>query len=611
MRRDDRCNRSLTFAARTAAVLLAFLCAAVASAQVCSCGAHPPPSPPNRTFTPYANTPEDLEPFAKFTEPYYKNYTKTPEYNGAARDPKTPGPADVSEVAIGFMAPLEHHKDQALGQAMLHGAQMAVDEANARGGYGGKPFRLKIHADSAIWGASSNELVKMVYNDEVWAMMSSVSADTTHIALRVSLRAELPMVNSAATDPTIPETLIPWILTSLQDDRVQGYTLARRIYTDLGLKRIALLRVNERYGRFGVLKFKDASRRLGHPVVIEQKFDPMETSFTRYLKVINDSRVDGIVLWADAAAAGAILKQMHQMGMKQPVFGAARVVGDALLQIAGPDAEGLEVVYPYDPNRDDPAWIDFQKRFTAAYHAKVDMFSALAYDTMNILLQSICQAGLNRGLIRDALYSVESYKGVTGEMVFDPNAKNIAPLYLGKVKDGKFTYRRYTMEKPYAVVGEGGVGFAGPETAGAQGELKIGLFGPGAEALAPTVRTAGYRVVGVSSDVPWGKAADELVKLVYDPGVIGVIATDRASAHLAEQIAVKTFVPVIAISSDRALTSTNVPWIFRLDAGTSVAEAIGCLTGAAAQAGPNRGKIRDYLSSGAGVFAFASNGEPR
>jgi ABC-type branched-subunit amino acid transport system substrate-binding protein len=451
----------------------------------------------------------------------------------------------------------------------------------------------------------------MVYDDKVWAMMSSLSADTTHIALRVSLRAELPMVNSAATDPTIPETIIPWILNSLQDDREQGYTLARRIYTDLGLKRIALLRVNERYGRFGVLKFKDASRRLGHPVVIEQKYDPMETTFTRYLKVINDSRVDGIVLWADAAAAGAILKQMHQMGMKQPVFGAARVVGDDLLRIAGQDAEGLEVVYPYDPNRADPAWVGFQKRYTAAYQANVNMFSALAYDTMNILLQSICQAGLNRGLIRDALYSVESYKGVTGELIFDPNAKNIAPLYLGKVKDGKLTYRRYTMDKPYAKVGEGGVGFAGPEVPGAQGELKIGLFGPGAEALASTVRAAGYRVVGVSSDVPWGKAADELVKLVYDPGVIGLIATDRASAHLAEQIAVKTFVPVIAISSDRALTSANIPWIFRLDAGTSVPEAIRCLTTAAAQAGPNRGKIRDYLSSGAGPFAFASNGERR
>ena len=168
-----------------AAILIA-LCAALAGAQTCSCGANPP-SPPNRTLTPYAGTPPDLEPFSNYTPPYYQHYTSSPEYNGPAREQKTVPAAAVDEVAIGFMAPLEHHKDQALGQAMLHGAQMAIDEANARGGYGGKPFALKIHDDSAIWGASSNELVKMVYDDKVWAMMSSLSADTTHIALRVSL----------------------------------------------------------------------------------------------------------------------------------------------------------------------------------------------------------------------------------------------------------------------------------------------------------------------------------------------------------------------------------------------------------------------------------------
>jgi ABC-type branched-subunit amino acid transport system substrate-binding protein len=50
-----------------------------------------------------------------------------------------------------------------------------------------------------------------------------------------------------------------------------------------GLKRVALLRVNDRYGRFGVAKFRDASRRLGHPVVIEQKFMPGDTDFRRQL----------------------------------------------------------------------------------------------------------------------------------------------------------------------------------------------------------------------------------------------------------------------------------------------------------------------------------------
>ncbi|HJT86328.1 MAG TPA: ABC transporter substrate-binding protein, partial [Bryobacteraceae bacterium] len=436
--------------------------AAWAQAGACSCGVDPPGPPRARVLEPYANTPEDLRPFSRFAKPYYENYTKEVEYNGAARDARTVQASEVTEVPIGFLGPIRDHKDEALGQAMLHGAQMAIEEANARGGYCGKPFRLKIHNDGALWGSSANEIVKMIYDEHVWAMLGSISGDSTHIALRVSLRAELPMVNSAATDPTIPETIIPWILTTIQDDRVQSYTLARRVYTDLALKRIALLRVNERYGRFGVVKFRDAARRLGHPVVIEQKFDPGAVDFARQLRVIRDSNVDGIVLWTDAGAAGMILKQMRAMGMRQPVFGAARVLGEDLFRLGGDAAEGLEMLYPFDPNRDEPAWIDFQKRFRAKYGAKVDSFSSLGYDAMNLLLAAICRAGLNRGAIRDALYGLESYKGVTGEMIFDPNAKNIAPLYLGTVKNGKVSFRRYSMEKPYARLDPGAVAYHGP-----------------------------------------------------------------------------------------------------------------------------------------------------
>jgi hypothetical protein len=234
---------------------------------------------------------------------------------------------------------------------------------------------------------------------------------------------------------------------------------------------------------------------------------------------------------------------------------------------------------------------------------------------MNILLDAICRAGLNRGGIRNALYSLESYKGVTGEMVFDPNAKNIAPMYLGKLHDGQWTYRRYTMQVPYATVGERGVEYNGPAPSVSAGERrKIALFGPGADALAGSLSRPGYEVVGIASEAQWGKASNEFVKLVYDPDVIGVVATDRASAHLAEQIAVKALIPVVAISSDRALTSTNVPWIFRLDAGTAPADAVRCLSEAASRAGGNREAIRAYLASGktlAGRFSFVSTGELR
>ncbi len=249
---------------------------------------------------------------------------------------------------------------------MLAGAQLAVEEANAKGGYGGKPFTLMIHKDQAVWGASSNEIVKMAYDEKVWAMLGSISGDSTRIALRVTLKAEVPIVNSASTDPTIPETTIPWYFTTIQDDRVQCYTPARRIYTDLGLKRAAILRVNSRYGRFGVIKFRDASRRMGHRFVIEQKWMPGDTDFRRQLRIINQSCADAIVIWGDSDEVGRALKQMRQLGMQQRAFGSFLTIGGRLFAFAGAAAEGFEAVYPFDPLRDDPAWLAFKARSKSA-----------------------------------------------------------------------------------------------------------------------------------------------------------------------------------------------------------------------------------------------------
>jgi branched-chain amino acid transport system substrate-binding protein len=606
----------------------------------CACGHNPPGPPAPRSLKPYTGAPDDLRPFSKFTTPYYEYYQDLVEYNGAARDVPDPDLKDLNEIRIGFLAPLYDHPDQVLGNRMLNGATMAIDEANAAGGYGGKPFRLVTHndydnwqmsksaavgasRDSAIWGAASNDAVRMIYDDKVWAMFGSISAESTHIALRLTLKGETPLVNSASTDPTIPETIIPWYFTDLQDDRVQGYTLARHIYTNLGFKRVAILRVNDRYGRFGVIKFRDASRRLGHPVVIEQKFMPGDTDYRRQLQVIEDSRVDAIVLWTDIGPAAKILQQMQELGMKQRVFGSHRTIGDELVKLAGPAAEGFEAVFPYDPNRTDPGWQDFNARYEARFHEKPDHFAALAYDAMRILLDAICRAGLNRGRIRDALTATQTYKGVTGDMVFDPNCKNIAPLFLAHVRNGTIDYRRITMEKSYARVGENGVQYAGPSLHDEQATtLKIGVFGPHAEELIRSPEAVRMlsafndtgrhlSLIAIPSETSWGKSSDDLVKAVYQEHVLALIALDRPSSHLAEQIAVKSFIPVVAISADRALTSTNIPWIFRLPQGTPLQQALRCLSAAIEQAGPNRAGIRDLLASGKPLAGarFESTGE--
>jgi branched-chain amino acid transport system substrate-binding protein len=637
----------------------AALVVAAQDAHVCECGANPPGPARDRVVTPYAGEPADLSPYAKFAAPYDLNYIHPNIYSGAGRD--IPDPKDLSEIRIGFFGPVAPNPESVFGERMLHGAQLAVEEANARGGYGGKPFKLMQHndydnwqaktvygedrpTDPAIWGSASNEAVKMIYDDQDWAIFGSISSESTHIALRVALRAEIPIVNSASTDPTIPETYIPWYFTDLQDDRVQCLTLARRIFTDLGLKRVAILRINSRYGRFGVLKLRDAARRLGHPIVIEQKYMPGDMDFSKQLKVIASSRADSIVLWADETQTAGILKQMRAAGMKQRVFGAYRTLGPAMLKEAGDAAEGFEAVFPYDPTRNDPRWLSFNQRFETRFNEKPEQFASLAYDAMNMLLDSICKAGLNRARIHDALANIEHYNGVTGPMVFDPNQKNVAPMFLATVHNGAITYRVATMEKtpappqaaaprmpaqanpvPYARVGEEGVTYSGPHASNLpSGPLSVVLFGPRATqvALSPELQAVlasavasgqPFTLLPVASDQNWGAASTQLVSALIDQHALAILALDRDAAHLAEQLALKAFVPVIAISGDKSLTSTNVPWIFRLPPATTPAAALSLLQAAVALSGPNPEKLRDVLASGDNLtgVAFLSTGEPR
>ncbi|MGC2615705.1 MAG: ABC transporter substrate-binding protein, partial [Terracidiphilus sp.] len=633
---------------------------AAPSKSTCECGAHPPGPPKDRVVEPYAGEPVDLSPYEKFAKPYDLNYVHPNIYMGAGRD--IPEPKNLTEVRIGFFGPIEHSPEQVFGLRMLHGAQLAVEEANARGGYGGKPFKLMLHndydnwqakavygddraTDPTIWGSASNEIVKMVYDDQDWAMFGSISSESTHIALRVALKAEIPIVNSASTDPTIPETYVPWYFTDLQDDRVQGLTLARRIFTELGLKRIALLRVNSRYGRFGVIKFRDASRRLGHPVVIEQKFLPGDTDFTRELKIIQSSRADAIVLWADEIPTANILKQMKALGMRQRVFGSYRTLGPEMLAQAGGAAEGFEAVFPYDPTRKDPAWLNFNARYEVRFQEEPEQFASLAYDAMNELLDSICKAGLNRARIHDALADIAEYDGVTGHMIFDPNQKNVAHMFLGTVHDGAVSYRVATMEKasaqtpqksandtkpaalqvPYARVGEEGVEYVGPHQGDVPaGPVKVVLFGPHADAVAQSAdmraalrgrigQSAQWALLPVASDQSWGAASTQLVHALMDEHALAIIALDRNAAHLAEQLALKAFVPVVALSNDKALTSTNVPWIFRLPATTTPAAALRLIEMATEKSGANPEKLRDALASGQSIegIAFLSTGEPK
>jgi branched-chain amino acid transport system substrate-binding protein len=141
---------------------------------------------------------------------------------------------------------------------------------------------------------------------------------------------------------------------------------------------------------------------------------------------------------------------MREMGMKQPVFSSSRTAYPQLLEIAGSAAEGLVTACAMDPSRTDPKWISFRDRDRQKYGEDPDAYAAYAYDGMNMLIDAIEKAGLNRGRIMQVLrdYQMKAYDGAAGRVEFDYTLKNVSPVTLSRVENGKFVYWQAASSEP-------------------------------------------------------------------------------------------------------------------------------------------------------------------
>ncbi len=388
----------------------------------------------------YGNTPDKIFPYNNFQKAYIYHFIEPIQFYGAGRDKAAP--KDLKEVRLGFLGPLEGSAIVSLGQQMLNGSALAIEEANKKGGYNGIPFKLMVHNDVGLWGAAANEVVKM--NDEkVWAWLGSIDDIVSHVALRATLKMEMMMVNTGDPDPTFTETNIPWLIRVISDDRQSGYALATYIFEEMKHERVAVIRANTRYGRVGIMEYSGVAVRLGHPMMIEERFEDGETDFKMQLENIKKVSPDAILIWGNAKESALILKQIRKMGMKQPVFGSDRVVSPEFLKIAGQDAEGIVTTCQYNPDADIPELKAFQKNYSKRFGMEPDVFAAHAFDGMNMIIKAIHKVGLNRVLIRDVLSDLKTfqgYQGITGEIILDGSWNDIGEIWMAKVKNGEFEY---------------------------------------------------------------------------------------------------------------------------------------------------------------------------
>ncbi|HTL66817.1 MAG TPA: ABC transporter substrate-binding protein [Lacunisphaera sp.] len=387
---------------------------------------------PDEEYPVYGGVPKEFWPFGD--RPYYRFFVTRMPFRGPGRN--YPPPAGLKSLRVGLIDSPRYSPDWDRSERTRAGIVQAIEEANAARRPDELPFELVEHEGIAQWGGAAN-LAALLADESVLGYLGMIDGTDAHVALRVTLKTEIVMINTSDPDPTLTETQIPWLLRVLPDQRQELSKLADLVVHRYGCKRIAILRAGDRFARVGSHMFIDFVRRLGCPAAQELLFAPGSTDISYQLAAIKQAEPEAIFFLGDPADLGRFVRQFREAGVKARFFGTNLMMEESFRRNAGDAAEGVMFTSLFDPARPDPLWTGFAARFQQRWGRAPDVYAAYAYDGAQILLSAIRRAGPNRWQIRDLVCNIDYYHGVTGWMRIDGTGSNIAPVRLVRLEHGQ------------------------------------------------------------------------------------------------------------------------------------------------------------------------------
>jgi branched-chain amino acid transport system substrate-binding protein len=361
------------------------------------------------------------------SDPYFDARQHTGEYNGPGRE--TLSPLNVAEILIAYFGPAEDRHPE-WGDAW-RGAQLAINDANAEGGYRGKPFRLIAAWSENPWGTGVSRLTRMIYVDGVWAIVGGVNGETTHLAEQIAVKARLPLVSPGNTDLSVNMTNVPWTFTCLPTDDIQAETLGEAMLAEIGDKEYASIATTDHDSRATLHEFRSYLAHRGRrPTLHIDSFPGAQAAEGVAMRIVA-AHPRAVLLTATSRDSARLAKALRAAGFKGTIYGGAPLARRVFAVEAGEAAEGTVAPLLFEPV---PAWNEFSARFERRFGVKADFMAGQTYDAVRLTIAAIRDAGLNRSLILDAIRKRSPWQGVTGAHDWDPMGRNRRRVRLGRVR---------------------------------------------------------------------------------------------------------------------------------------------------------------------------------
>ena len=347
----------------------------------------------------------------------------------------------AGSIKIGFNAPLTGFA-AADGNSALVGAQLAVEQINAAGGIDGDDIELVVYDDQASPKEAAPLAVKMTTQDEVTAGISGSYSGSTRAAATIFQENGVPYISAYAVHPDITRAGDYVFRTSFMGE-VQGRAGAKLIGDMMGLKRVAMITLNNDFGKSLAAGFKEKAAEFGMEITGESEYSIKDREFGPIVSKVKADNPDAIYASGYFFTAGPLVRQIRATGIAAPVIGQEGYDSQKFIEIAGPDAEGVIITTSLDRDSSDPITQAFIKGFEDKAGYPTDMVAASAHTAVLVMADALKMAGAaDRAALRNAI-AESSVDASTGHISFNALGEVKKDVQVQVVKDG--AWRHYAV----------------------------------------------------------------------------------------------------------------------------------------------------------------------
>lgn len=342
----------------------------------------------------------------------------------------------------------------ASGKKALAGVKMRVEEHNSTVGPDGARIYLVVRDDRSDAATAAGIVEELATKDRLAVIIGPLSTNLMRGMRDAAHRLKVVLVSPSVTSPQIGRDR-DWAFRLLFDDGFQGVALARYLYRDLGVKRVASL-VNRHlaYANSVNQAFKKEFEALGGSMVREEFYEWVadeddEMDFAPALDRLAGADPQMVLLPNNSTDIAAIVRQAFDSKLSVPFCGGDTWLHETILESAGNKVKDAVFVSGIDYESGTPEMKHFLDLYDHSYDPDAQPASVLGYDCVSLVLEALKKGG-DAESIRDALYAIRDFPLATGVITIHPERGSEKSAYIRRIveKDNAFVSETVAVVKP-------------------------------------------------------------------------------------------------------------------------------------------------------------------